>query len=106
MVRYFWYTHHVDSCEFEGVIALKRIIFILTVVAIVGFWGCRRRDADKVVFYCGAGIRPAVADIITAFEAEHGISIVTDYAGSEVLLSKIKLTQVGDLYMPTCWAMA
>ena len=79
---------------------MKRIVFILAVVAIVGFLGCRRRDADRLVFYCGAGIRPAVADIITAFEAEHGISIVTDYAGSEVLLSKIKLTQIGDLYMP------
>ncbi|MCD6395180.1 MAG: substrate-binding domain-containing protein [Planctomycetes bacterium] len=88
---------------------MKRIIFILTVVAVVGFLGCRRRDADsgrssaaarELVFFCGAGIRPAVADIITAFEAEHDISIVTDYAGSEVLLSKIKLTQTGDLYMP------
>ncbi len=79
---------------------MKRIVFILTVVAVVGFLGCRRRDADRVVFYCAAGIRPAIADIITAFEAEYDISIVTDYAGSEVLLSKIKLTQTGDLYMP------
>ncbi len=89
-----------DFCEFEGVVVLKRIIFILTVVAVVGFLGCRRRDADRVVFYCAAGIRPAIADIITAFEAEHDISIVTDYAGSEVLLSKIRLTRTGDLYMP------
>ncbi len=79
---------------------MKRVVFILTVVAVVGFLGCRRRDADRVVFYCAAGIRPAVADIITAFQAKHDISIVTDYAGSEVLLSKIKLTQTGDLYMP------
>ncbi len=100
MVRYFWYTRRVDSCELEGVVVLKRIIFILTVVAVVGFFGCRRRDADRVLFYCAAGIRPAIADIITAFEAEHDISIVADYAGSEVLLSKIKLTQTGDLYMP------
>ena len=44
----------------------------------------------ELVFYCGAGIRPAVADIIGAFEAEHDYRIVADYAGSEVLLSKIK----------------
>jgi molybdate transport system substrate-binding protein len=34
------------------------------------------------------------------FESEHGVKIVTDYAGSEVLLSKIKLVRKGDLYMP------
>jgi len=28
------------------------------------------------------------------------VKIITDYAGSEVLLSKIKLTRQGDLYMP------
>jgi molybdate transport system substrate-binding protein len=41
-----------------------------------------------------------VQQLAEAFEREHGVKIVTDYAGSEVLLSKIKLTRRGDLYMP------
>ena len=37
----------------------------------------------------GRSVRPA-----------HGVEIACDYAGSEVLLSRIKLTREGDLYMP------
>ena len=73
----------------------------------MGLLGCRGKDAEprdsagkELIFYCGAGIRPPVADIIDAFQQSHDTRIVTDYAGSEVLLSKIKLIQSGDLYMP------
>jgi molybdate transport system substrate-binding protein len=31
---------------------------------------------------------------------QSGVKVVTDYAGSEVLLSKIKLIQKGDVYLP------
>jgi molybdate transport system substrate-binding protein len=54
----------------------------------------------ELLLYCGAGIRPPVQQIAETFEREHGVKIVTDYAGSEVLLSKIKLARQGDLYMP------
>ena len=84
---------------------LKRVVLI--VVIAVGLLGCRGKDADpgdsagkELVFYCAAGIRPPVADIIDAFQQSHDTRIITDYAGSEVLLSKIKLIQSGDLYMP------
>jgi molybdate transport system substrate-binding protein len=57
-------------------------------------------ETKELLLYCGAGIRPPVQQMAEAFEHEHGVKIVTDYAGSEVLLSKIKLTRRGDLYMP------
>jgi len=93
---------------------LKRYIFLLVLIAAIGLSGCRQRDTDRgasgdtgadtpdkeLVFYCAAGIRPPVAEIIDAFHKTHDIRIVTDYAGSEVLLSKIKLARAGDLYMP------
>jgi len=50
--------------------------------------------------YCGAGIRPPVAEAVELFGQRNGVEIACDYAGSEVLLSRIKLTQEGDLYMP------
>jgi molybdate transport system substrate-binding protein len=58
------------------------------------------QTAKELLLYCGAGIRPPVQEIAESFEGEHGVKVVTDYAGSEVLLSKIKLSQRGDLYMP------
>ena len=53
-----------------------------------------------LLLYCGAGIRPPVAELAEAFGRRHNVKIECDYAGSEVLLSRIKLTGQGDLYMP------
>jgi molybdate transport system substrate-binding protein len=52
-----------------------------------------------LLLFCGAGIRPPVAEVAELFEQEHDVTVQCDYAGSEVLLSRIKLTQ-GDLFMP------
>jgi molybdate transport system substrate-binding protein len=86
---------------------MKQLIFVATLVAAVLFIGCGRRESTEeqagekeLLLYCGAGIRPPVAELTETFEREHGVKIVTDYAGSEVLLSKIKLARQGDLYMP------
>jgi molybdate transport system substrate-binding protein len=62
--------------------------------------GCGGGEKDSLTLFCGAGIRPPAADLVEAFEREHGITIATDYAGSEVLLSRLKLNHQGDLYMP------
>ncbi len=61
--------------------------------------GCRR-EQPKLLLYCGAGIRTAVAEIVEAFERKHAVTIEVDYAGSSILLSRIKLSKRGDLYMP------
>jgi len=54
----------------------------------------------RLLLYCGAGIRTAVSEIVKTFEKKHNLVIETDYAGSNILLSRIKLTKRGDLYMP------
>jgi molybdate transport system substrate-binding protein len=54
----------------------------------------------KLLLFCGAGIRPPVAELAEEFGRRHNIVVECDYAGSEVLLSRIKLTRQGDLYMP------
>ena len=54
----------------------------------------------KLLLYCGAGIRPAAAELAEEFGRQYGVAIECDYAGSEVLMARIKLTGRGDLYMP------
>ena len=80
---------------------------ILIAVAVVLAVGCDRKESGEeqiaekeLLLYCGAGIRPPAEEIVEAFQREHDVKIITDYAGSEVLLSKIKLIRRGDLYMP------
>ena len=78
------------------------LIWALLPVGAVTLPGCTKRQAATPVLrlYCGAGIRPPVAEMVEQFQKEHGVKIECDYAGSNILLSRIKLTRRGDLYMP------
>jgi len=85
---------------------LLKLTYLIFIIAVL-LSGCNKETpkeaetpAKELLLYCGAGIRPPVQQIAETFEREHGVKIVIDYAGSEVLLSKIKLTRQGDLYMP------
>jgi molybdate transport system substrate-binding protein len=86
---------------------LKKLTFVTVFFTALLLFGCKAEKpeesdsaAKELLLYCGAGIRPPVQKIAEAFESEHGVKVITDYAGSEVLLSKIKLARRGDLYMP------
>ena len=70
---------------------------VLLIALVVFAFGC---GAEPPRLYCGAGIRPPVEELVKQFEKEHGVTIKVDYAGSEVLLGRIKLSGKGDLYMP------
>ncbi len=73
-----------------------------------GTAGCRQQPTTQpsgkanpsLMLFCGAGIQLPVSELVEAFSRENGCRIEADYAGSEVLLSRIKLKQKGDLYMP------
>ncbi len=86
---------------------LKKLIFVAVIAIAFILFGCKAEKPEEsdfaskeLLLFCGAGIRPPVQEIAEAFEREHGLKVITDYAGSEVLLSKIKLARKGDLYMP------
>jgi len=86
---------------------MKRSVVAISVVLAVMLGGCDRKnpgeatsETKELLLYCGAGISPPVDELVNAFFAECGVKVLPDYAGSEVLLSKIKLSGRGDLYMP------
>jgi len=86
---------------------MKRLVVAIAVVLVVMLGGCDGKnpggttsETKELLLYCGAGISPPVDELVNAFLAEYGIKVVPDYAGSELLLSKIKLSGRGDLYMP------
>ncbi len=57
-------------------------------------------STGELMIFVGAGIRPPVAELAEVFTRENNVNVVPDYAGSEVLISKIKLAETGDVYMP------
>ncbi|HOD80861.1 MAG: putative binding protein precursor [Planctomycetes bacterium ADurb.Bin126] len=54
----------------------------------------------ELLLYCGAGIRPPAAELAAQFERRTGRHVSIDPAGSEILLSRIRISRRGDLYMP------
>jgi len=69
--------------------------------------GCRPAEGPPeappqpaLMLYCGAGLRWPVAELAEEFGRRHNVQIECAYAGSELLLRRIKLTGQGDLYMP------
>jgi molybdate transport system substrate-binding protein len=75
-----------------------RYRLVCTVVVLALLTGCNSKPA--LMLYCGAGIRPPVAEAVEEFGRVHGVRVECAYAGSEVLLSQMQLSGRGDLYMP------
>jgi molybdate transport system substrate-binding protein len=82
--------------------------FVVSVtMACAALTGCEKRGAERpatdsrsLLVFCGAGLRPPMAELAEQFEQETGIDVEVDYAGHQVLLSKIKLGRQGDMYVP------
>lgn len=84
---------------------MRHTLRVLTVCFVVLAAGCSRHVGDgarkpELLLFVGAGIRPPVDELAELFGKEHGVEVTVDYAGSEVLLNKIKLGKRGDVYMP------
>lgn len=82
---------------------MKRLLLTATIITAVLLTGCEQKepgDEKELLLYCGAGIRPPAAELAETFGRENGVKIITNYAGSETLLSTIRLVREGDLYMP------
>lgn len=86
---------------------LPRLLCAAALLA--GLAGCEKKHADEptttsettaLLLYCGAGLRPAAAEAAEAFTAEAGVDVQIDYAGSGMLISRVRLDRRGDLFMP------
>ena len=62
--------------------------------------GCGRAEKPPFVVYCGAGLKPPVAEIIDTFEKRENVNVEAIYTGSGLLLAQITLVRKGDVYVP------
>jgi len=57
--------------------------------------------ADAAIFvYAAAGLKPVMEDLSAAFRAKTGARVECDFGGSGMLISRVRLAQRGDLFMP------
>lgn len=79
----------------------SRILPILTALMLLLFSisGCRGND-DPLIVYSGKGLKLPMDEIAAAYEEQTGTPVEIIYAGSNTLLSTIKKTQSGDIFVP------
>lgn len=61
--------------------------------------GCDRHE-DKLIVYAGKGLKAVVQDIVHSFEQRYGVEVVVVYGGSQTILSTLKKTEKGDIFIP------
>jgi len=90
----------IRALQAVGVFLVVTVFGCLLYLAFRGEKGPEGSEGKDLFLFCGAGIRPPAAELAEAFGKENRVNVVTDYAGAEVLISKVKLGQRGDVYMP------
>lgn len=60
----------------------------------------REEGPPRLLLYCGAALRPPVSEVIEAFERRSGVQVEADYGASNLLLGRLKLSRLGDVFLP------
>jgi molybdenum ABC transporter molybdate-binding protein len=77
------------------------IITVVVIAILVGLIARQpeKETADSVFLYCAAGIRNPVAAVAKQYEKEYGVRVQIQYGGSGTLLSSLRASKTGDLYV-------
>jgi len=77
-------------------------LVILSALVLVFFIksGSRASSHPVLRLYAGAGLRPAVEKLSTAFAAKTGIRVEADYGGSGMILARAREDRTADLFLP------
>jgi molybdate transport system substrate-binding protein len=74
---------------------------VLLAVIIMCFGiGCAGEESASITAFCGSASKPAMEEAAVAFEEETGIKVFLNFGGSGTMLSQMKVSQSGDLYIP------
>ncbi|MEI7728718.1 MAG: substrate-binding domain-containing protein [Verrucomicrobiota bacterium] len=57
-------------------------------------------EQPALVVYCAAGIQSPVQEVAREFEKLYGVKIQLQYGGSGTLLANLKVSKIGDLFIP------
>ena len=79
----------------------KLVLIVVGVLVIVSvFSGCIGAEKKSITAFCGSANKPAMEEAARAFREETGITVYLNFSGSGTMLSQMKVSQSGDLYIP------
>lgn len=76
-----------------------KLIFI-GVILLMAMSGCAKEEQRALTAFVGAASKPAIEEAALAFEQETGIKVYLTLGGSGTMLSQMKISRSGDLYIP------
>jgi molybdate transport system substrate-binding protein len=80
---------------------MKKAIFImLGILLLTAVGACADGKSKTITAFCGSASKPAMEEAAGAFEEETGIKVYLNFSGSGTMLSQMKVSQSGDLYIP------
>jgi len=80
-------------------------VAMMAVLAALLFWLSRNPQGSNVVtrkplvLFCAAGLKPPVEAVARRYERTYGIPVQIQYGGSGTLLSNIRVSHLGDLFL-------
>ncbi len=79
---------------------LKKWILLSLSMAMFSLLNACGQDAEPLIVYAGKGLKFPMEDIKERFEQQTGLRLSINYAGSQTLLSTIRKTRIGDIFIP------
>jgi molybdate transport system substrate-binding protein len=77
------------------------VLFSLLLLLPLSFGGCTVAEQSKTITaFCGAASKPAMEEAAKAFTEKSGIPVYLNFGGSGTVLSQMKISREGDLYIP------
>jgi molybdate transport system substrate-binding protein len=76
------------------------LLMIVALLALSLFSGCNGTEPMSITVFCGSASKPAMEEAAGAFEEETEIRVYLNFSGSGTMLSQMKISQSGDLYIP------
>jgi molybdate transport system substrate-binding protein len=76
------------------------LLFLAGLLVFLTSAGCTKVEEKKITAFCGSASKPAMEEVVRAFMEETGIKVYLNFSGSGTMLSQMKLSRSGDLYIP------
>jgi molybdate transport system substrate-binding protein len=87
--------------SFTSVLPALFVIVLATLIIGTSFLGCATKSGQQTITaFCGSASKPAMEEAAKAFTERTGISVYLNFGGSGTMLSQMKISKEGDLYIP------
>jgi len=76
------------------------VLLLVGLLILIPISGCVKGEEKTITAFCGSASKPAMEEGAEVFEQKTGIKVYLNFSGSGTMLSQMKLSRSGDLYIP------